>query len=405
MKNFPKIEKPQISQPEMPEQAKKLHAEKKMRESLEAEKNAEELEKIAIEAEEDIRREANNDYNRLYDFPANPEGEPVMQDGEFVGEKGEKVKLECFGYTLGDHKINQDAGFFNAEKGIIGVCDGAGGHAGGEVASRKTAEIINQEVAGLKYKKFANEDEFTQAKMEFKQALEKVQKRTKKEVKKGISTASFVKVLGELEGTKKLAVSWSGDSSAYIRRADGKIEKITEEHNRLEELRRGERKSSDLASRAVMDFPEGRIDEIGGLKVLEKMIDQVAKCETAFDLKKVDVNEIYKGIDAKDIKDKIKIRDLLKTLRYLQKGISRCQGKGCDSDFDTKYVDLNEGDWVFVVSDAIGDNVPQRTLEKALTGDVNDFNKLGQGVAGRIKRKQKGIKVDDLTIEAMQLAA
>ena len=385
MAKLPKIEQPQVAEPQLSKQAKKL--------------KRDEFEKQKISEQEKLRREANDAYNTKYEYRTTKEGKPQVETGEYQGESGEAVKLESFGYTKGHHDINQDAGVLDPENGLIAVCDGAGGHFGAEAASRKSAEIINKEMRAIKFKKLENTKELTDAKISYKQALAQVIKKTRTEVRRGKSTAVIGKVLGEMNGELQIAVSWTGDSSAFLIREDGTAQRITEEHNVYEELRAGKLNPETEAFGAV---PYLDVYEIGGPEAIAEALKQMIEkeCDTVFDLKRINIDDIYENLDPKiEVKKKMKFKDLRKILKIMQRKITKCIGCS-EIGFDTQYINLKKGEKLVLVSDAYGDNISTQEMGKRLKGGFDEVEKFSTELTDRIEQGEENVKRDDASIFA-----
>ena len=127
---------------------------------------------------------------------------------------------------------NEDSSIINSAKQFLGVFDGMGGHAEGEMASRVVAGYVESMIARL--------DDQTDDLGKYSQQLVNILLNAKKELisntdKKVISseigtTAVIAKVV-ESQNKKYLSYAWAGDSRLYIVKKDGTLSQLTQDHS------------------------------------------------------------------------------------------------------------------------------------------------------------------------------
>lgn len=133
---------------------------------------------------------------------------------------------------------NEDSFLINASLGLYLVADGMGGHAGGEVASRLTVEVVERELAKLHE---TAPELFTSEAPNgtLRRALEQVVKEASREVFERSATDPLLHGMGTtLSGILLLKESaWIahvGDSRVYLLRG-GEISMLTEDHSLVQE--------------------------------------------------------------------------------------------------------------------------------------------------------------------------
>jgi serine/threonine protein phosphatase PrpC len=158
-----------------------------------------------------------------------------------------------------DH--NEDSYLMMPEMGVFAVCDGMGGHASGEVASKLACDEIKQffEMTSsdrdatwpFKLDKTNTYDE-NRIQVAVKLANKMVMERSKTDPKcRGMGT-TFVGIYFTEEG--KLLVAHAGDSRAYLYRG-GELKRITIDHSLVEEYIRMGR----LTEEEAKNFPQKNI--------------------------------------------------------------------------------------------------------------------------------------------------
>lgn len=124
-------------------------------------------------------------------------------------------------------KNNEDSFFIDNDRGLFIVCDGMGGHNGGEVASDMTVKIVSQEVH------YKNSDE---AIVSLKDAIEKANREiwlkgnTEPELYNMGTTIIAAAVV-----QNQLVAANVGDSSLYLIKPN-EIQKITRDHTLAESM-------------------------------------------------------------------------------------------------------------------------------------------------------------------------
>lgn len=124
-------------------------------------------------------------------------------------------------------KRNEDAYLIDPNRNLLMVCDGMGGHRGGDVASRMAVEVIDQQ---FKYEQFADvPDSLHKAIM---QANKKIwQFGQKNEEVREMGTTITAAVIEQ----DQIVVAHVGDSSLYIIRQQ-EIIKFTDDHTLAEQM-------------------------------------------------------------------------------------------------------------------------------------------------------------------------
>jgi serine/threonine protein phosphatase PrpC len=140
-----------------------------------------------------------------------------------------------------DH--NEDSLLLRPELGLYMVADGMGGHAGGDVASKKAIEVVSQYVSGQRHliERFDDTPDARDALITLvREAIEAASREiynmaTSGEGKAGMgTTTTLVLVAGD-----KAVMGHVGDSRLYLNRG-GRIHQLSEDHSYISELvRRG----------------------------------------------------------------------------------------------------------------------------------------------------------------------
>ncbi|MEQ8237350.1 MAG: Stp1/IreP family PP2C-type Ser/Thr phosphatase [Syntrophomonadaceae bacterium] len=164
---------------------------------------------------------------------------------------------------LGLHrKRNEDRYWIDMERGIFIVCDGMGGHRGGDVAAKMTIETMQQNLLFTDYEKL------------IPVLLASIEKANQVVYEKGRSDPELFEmgttITAAVIQDKRLTVAHVGDSSLF-RFHQGQLGKITRDHTLAERLRQeGLVEASDMAvnrykhvlTRAVGVDPQVDIDLI-----------------------------------------------------------------------------------------------------------------------------------------------
>jgi protein phosphatase len=157
----------------------------------------------------------------------------------------EGLVLKSHGMTdvgrLRDH--NEDSFVVQKETGLYVVCDGMGGHAGGEVASRIAVETIRDFVVNHQdgHWPFGREEEISSAGDMLRNAAllanRRITERIEAEPWLARMGTTMVSALVESDGTTHVANV--GDSRAYLWR-DGSLRQLTSDHSWVnEQVQRG----------------------------------------------------------------------------------------------------------------------------------------------------------------------
>ncbi|HEX4310092.1 MAG TPA: Stp1/IreP family PP2C-type Ser/Thr phosphatase [Acidobacteriaceae bacterium] len=126
---------------------------------------------------------------------------------------------------------NEDAFGFRAEHGIYVVCDGMGGAAGGEVASRMAVDVVLERMTA-EAGELSGRERLHEA---IAEANRVVLERSEREPGLyGMGTTLVALLLDEAEGSRPVLVAHAGDSRCYLLRA-GKLERVTQDHSLVDE--------------------------------------------------------------------------------------------------------------------------------------------------------------------------
>ncbi|HEY1502338.1 MAG TPA: Stp1/IreP family PP2C-type Ser/Thr phosphatase [Acidobacteriaceae bacterium] len=124
---------------------------------------------------------------------------------------------------------NEDAFGYRAEHGIYVVCDGMGGAAGGEVASRMATDMILERMtadAG----ELSSREQLHEAIAEANRAV--LERSEREPGLYGMGTTLVALLLGEASGP--VLVAHAGDSRCYLLRA-GNLRRVTQDHSLVDE--------------------------------------------------------------------------------------------------------------------------------------------------------------------------
>lgn len=122
---------------------------------------------------------------------------------------------------------NEDAFLMDEDQGFFLVCDGMGGHRGGEVASHMAVETISRSMEG-----------FTSANAR-QQLVQGIEKANQAILKSGLENEDLFEmgttVTAALVNDTQFTVANVGDSGVFIIR-DGSIRKVTRDHTLAEQM-------------------------------------------------------------------------------------------------------------------------------------------------------------------------
>jgi protein phosphatase len=166
----------------------------------------------------------------------------------------EEIHLQFHGLTdvgkLRDH--NEDTFVVKPEAGLVVVCDGMGGHAGGEVASGIAVDTITEFICNQKEGDwpFGRDDGHSEAGDRLRNAAllanQRISERIEKEPALARMGTTMVSALVVPDGTSWVANV--GDSRAYLWH-DGILRQVTSDHSWVnEQVQRGVLSNSEAAS-------------------------------------------------------------------------------------------------------------------------------------------------------------
>ena len=123
---------------------------------------------------------------------------------------------------------NEDSFAINREAGFAVVCDGMGGHAGGDIASRTVVEVIGEVVSGAGK---SGQDAEATIRAAIRQANHRlVGLNQQRGFPEGRGMGTTVVGLWQIAGTDRALVFHAGDSRLYRLRA-GELRQITRDHS------------------------------------------------------------------------------------------------------------------------------------------------------------------------------
>ena len=128
---------------------------------------------------------------------------------------------------------NEDAFGYQSEHGIYVVCDGMGGAAGGEVASRMAVDVVLERMraAGAGSPREQLHESIAEAN---RRVLERAEREPGLN---GMGTTLVALLLGAQADSAPALVAHAGDSRCYLLRA-GKLQRITQDHSLVDEQMR-----------------------------------------------------------------------------------------------------------------------------------------------------------------------
>ena len=191
--------------------------------------------------------------------------------------------------------------------GIVMLCDGMGGHAAGDKASRTAVATMRKKTDGIKADATPEDIERS-----FREALETANTTLKLEVPGAGTTAILAKKVTQADGSQLFVYGSSGDSRITVLR-DGKLIPVTQDHNLLR-----------------ADFENGEITEAEYKRILNLL-------DTVEDPTKLDSAAAYYFANRNIVAGGL--------------GISRA------TSIDTGVFALEPGDRVIITSDGIHDTL------------------------------------------------
>lgn len=144
------------------------------------------------------------------------------------------VTLEAAGCTdTGTFRTNNEDAFWCClEQGVFVVCDGMGGAAGGEIASRMAAECVSKALCGQRDEGPASDDVRESAMVEaVADANRKIFERSQRDISY-LGMGTTLVMAHVVAGTAHVA--HVGDSRCYLWR-DGRLELLTQDHSLVSE--------------------------------------------------------------------------------------------------------------------------------------------------------------------------
>jgi protein phosphatase len=170
---------------------------------------------------------------------------------------------------------NQDAFLVDTDNRVFAVCDGVGGHQGGEVASATAVDAIN-----ATYTEHTLDGLVTA----IQAANRRISERAAEEPSlRGMATTITAVALVDEDGEERIAVANVGDSRGYVLKY-GELSQLTEDHSVVEQLFREGRLTREQAdlhpqrsqiTRALGLDPEVEVDN---WQLLPKAADRILLC-------------------------------------------------------------------------------------------------------------------------------
>ena len=128
---------------------------------------------------------------------------------------------------------NEDSFGYRSDHGIYVVCDGMGGAAGGEVASRMTVDTVLRRMTEGEGESFEQRRERLHAAIE--EANRVVLERADREPGlSGMGTTLVALLLDSVENPARALVAHAGDSRCYLFRG-GRLTRVTQDHSLVDE--------------------------------------------------------------------------------------------------------------------------------------------------------------------------
>lgn len=207
-------------------------------------------------------------------------------------------------------KLNEDACLELAGSGLWAVADGMGGHAAGDLASRRVVEAL----AGL-----AQPASLGSSLGEVQQRLEEVNRELAEEARSRqvqvIGSTAVVLLVYATHGV----VVWAGDSRAY-RYRHGELEQLTRDHSQVEELVSQGRITRDQAEH----FPGSNVitRAVGVMDILELDSEMFEVLEG--DTFLLCSDGLYNEVTNSEIRDSLSVGDCQYSCELLvQRALSR----------------------------------------------------------------------------------
>ena len=126
---------------------------------------------------------------------------------------------------------NEDAFGYRAERGIYVVCDGMGGAAGGEVASRMAVDTVLERM-GAEGNAMPEAERLHEAITEANRVV--LERAEREPGLYGMGTTLVTLLLGADPGAHPALIAHAGDSRCYLFRG-GKLRRITQDHSLVDE--------------------------------------------------------------------------------------------------------------------------------------------------------------------------
>lgn len=251
---------------------------------------------------------------------------------------------------------NEDTILELPERRALGVFDGMGGHAAGEVASR----IARDSVAGA-LRKLPDNLTFEETYDAVKKALEEANEAILRESRQNPeyedmgTTASVVKTWEGKNGERKAIIGNVGDSRVYIHRTDGSFAQVTLDDGAVRELA----KDDEQKAREIQTKLNNVVD-------LESLTDLEQLCFAQR-------NQLSQALGMPRIEVRMHV------------------------------IDIQAGDRILVTSDGIHDNVTDREIALTMTWEQDDQKVAETLIRGALQRsKEKGTnpraKPDDMSL-------
>ena len=295
---------------------------------------------------------------------------------------------------------NEDKAFANLEKGAMVVCDGvslSSGKQGLESPGKKAAEFAASKLMEV-MERIPNDSDVEKTKEIIRKAFLEINREMLKfKETSGQTTACAAKLLKREDGTVEAIIAGVGDSPAFVRRANGKIEKITRDDNALTEI------ADSLNEK--LGFVQGFVKKLfSGKEELEKKkIEEFSAkvgAETGVFLNAKEAEDYMRILkENKEISLEALPEKLRKAHKKLGSKLKQCFGKSENLAPQIYNITLNKGDKLLMGSDGIDVNVAKEKLSENFSED------LEKGVLESLNDAFLGEHEDDLTLLAIEIGA